>query len=77
MRCDMCGNDYDKPLLIEYQGEEYAFDCFECAISTLAPVCSVCSVRIIGHGSEANGEMYCSAFCAGRAGHREIQDRAH
>lgn len=74
MRCDMCGNNYDKPLLIEYQGERYAFDCFECAITALAPECARCGTRIIGHGVEAQSQFYCSAHCAQQMGY-ELRDR--
>ena len=75
MECDVCGNDYDKPLHIEYQGSEHTFDCFECAISALAPACKWCDVRIIGHGMEAGGEMFCCASCAERAGYGQMRDR--
>lgn len=76
MECQVCGNDYDKPLIIEYEGDEYVFDCFECAVDELAPDCGTCGVRIIGHGNEVDGEMYCCASCAAQAGHGEIRDRA-
>lgn len=76
MECQVCGNDYDKPLVIEYEGDEYVFDCFECAIDELAPDCDNCGVRIIGHGNEVDGQMYCCANCAEAAGYTEIRDRA-
>lgn len=76
MECEVCGNDYDKPLTIGYLGEEHVYDCFECAINGLAPSCANCGTRIIGHGSESDGQMYCSAHCAVKAGHSEIRDRS-
>jgi hypothetical protein len=76
MECQVCGNNYDKPLTIDYQGQNHVYDCFECAISDLAPSCDNCGIQIIGHGAEADGEMYCSAHCAGKRGHEEIRDRA-
>jgi hypothetical protein len=76
MQCEVCGNNYDKPLLIEYQGEDHAFDCFECAISELAPKCAHCGTRVIGHGMEAEGQFFCCAHCAAQVGHPEMRDRA-
>ncbi len=75
MECEVCGNDYDKPLLIEYQGQEHTFDCFECAITALAPKCANCGTRILGHGDEAQGQIFCSAHCAGVAGFSGLRDR--
>ncbi len=75
MECENCGNDYDKPLMIQYKGSDHSFDCFECAINELAPRCKNCGTRIIGHGLEAGDEMYCCAHCASRAGHNEMRDR--
>ncbi len=66
--CATCGNDYDKAFTIEMNGNRYDFDCFECAIHALAPQCPTCNVRIMGHGAEANGVVYCGAHCAKSAG---------
>ena len=74
-RCDTCGNDYDKAFSITQQGKSHTFDSFECAIHMLAPSCSHCGCRIIGHGVEANGTFYCCAFCARQAGVRGVDDR--
>jgi hypothetical protein len=30
----------------------------------LAPTCAHCQCRIVGHGVEANGRMYCCMHCA-------------
>ena len=72
----MCGNDYDKAFQVTVGGESHTFDSFECAISALAPTCADCGVRIVGHGLEANGSMYCCASCAERAGVTGLADRA-
>ena len=37
MKCEVCGNDYDKPLELVVNGISHYFDCFECAIHALAP----------------------------------------
>jgi hypothetical protein len=75
-RCEICGNDYDKPLEISMEGTTHYFDCFECAIQALAPTCEHCECRIIGHGVESEGKYYCCAHCAHEAGVTAIADRA-
>src|SRR5689334_10962563 len=62
--CEVCGNDYDKPLEIVVNGISHYFDSFECAIHALAPKCEHCGCRIIGHGVEAAGSIFCCAHCA-------------
>jgi hypothetical protein len=76
MKCETCGNDYDKAFTVTMEGEEHAFDSFECAIAKLAPTCLHCGCRIIGHGVEVQGSMFCCANCASHAGHGELRDRA-
>jgi hypothetical protein len=75
-RCEHCGNDYDKSFEILMGGERHTFDSFECAIHMLAPTCSHCGCRIIGHGLEADGAMYCCAHCAEQVGITSLRDRA-
>jgi hypothetical protein len=74
--CEVCGNDYDKAFEVTVAGESRTFDSFECAIQALAPQCNHCGCRIIGHGVEADGSMFCCAHCAGRAGVTGVADRA-
>ena len=73
--CEVCGNDYDKPLEITVQGETHYYDCFECAIHALAPKCEHCDCTIIGHGIEAESTFYCCAHCASKAGVTGVHDR--
>lgn len=73
--CETCGNTYDKAFQIIMGGETHTFDSFECAIHALAPACSHCGCRILGHGAEAGGHLYCCAHCAGHAGVRGLDDR--
>jgi hypothetical protein len=61
--CDNCGNDYDKNFSVVMKGMEYEFDCFECAINKLAPVCAHCQTKVIGHGVEWAGSVYCCHHC--------------
>jgi hypothetical protein len=75
--CEVCGNSYDKAFRVTtFGGETHTFDSFECAISVLAPKCSHCQIRIVGHGMEKNGQMFCCAHCAAQKGAREMRDRA-
>ncbi|MGH8069769.1 MAG: hypothetical protein ACRERE_31905 [Candidatus Entotheonellia bacterium] len=74
-RCETCGNDYDKAFQITAAGQSHMFDSFECAIQTLAPRCAHCDCRIIGHGVEAHGIIFCCAHCAAQQGASEVRDR--
>ena len=58
-RCEQCGNDYDKAFQVMRAGKTMTFDSFECAIQALAPTCPHCGCRIIGHGVEHNGTIFC------------------
>ena len=75
-RCETCGNDYDKAFTVEIGGEKHVFDCFECAIHALAPKCEHCGCRVVGHGMEAHGSIYCCAHCAHVSGVANVVDNA-
>jgi hypothetical protein len=75
-KCETCGNDYDKAFEVTKDGQSHTYDSFECAIHALAPTCSACGIRIIGHGLEKHGEFFCCAHCAGKQGVTELRDRA-
>jgi hypothetical protein len=75
-QCEVCGNDYDKAFEVLVAGRRHRFDSFECAIHALAPRCVHCDCRIIGHGLEARGRMFCCAYCASQAGVAQLKDRA-
>ncbi len=75
-QCEVCGNDYDKSFEVIMAGKSHRFDSFECALHALAPTCSHCQCRIVGHGVEADGKYYCCAACAHAGGSSEIRDRA-
>jgi hypothetical protein len=75
--CDVCGNDYDAAMTVEAPGRgSGTFDSFECAIHALAPTCSHCGCRIIGHGVQAGEAIYCCAHCAAQEGEEGLRDRA-
>jgi len=75
-RCDVCGNKYDKAFTVTAGGKTHTFDCFECAIHALAPACAHCQCKVIGHGVEAGGTVYCCAHCAKSRGAKGLRDRA-
>jgi len=66
--CEVCGNDYAKAFKVTAAGEEHTFDSFECAIQALAPQCAHCGCRVIGHGVEHDGAIYCCEHCTRRHG---------
>ena len=75
-QCEVCGNDYDKAFQVTVAGATHTFDSFECAIHAVAPTCEHCGCRIIGHGVEGDGAMYCCAHCASQKGVTAVRDRA-
>ncbi len=74
-QCDVCGNDYDKAFQVTQGAKTMTFDSFECAIHAMAPVCPHCDCRVIGHGVEANGRIFCCANCAKHEGVTGLKDR--
>ena len=76
LSCEVCGNQYDKTFKVVVQGASHVFDSFECAIQALAPICSHCHCRVIGHGVEKGGTIYCCAHCATQSGTVGLRDRA-
>ena len=57
--CETCENEYDKAFQILKDGKTHTFDSFECVITALAPRCAACDVRIMGHGLEKGGMLFC------------------
>lgn len=74
-KCENCGNEYDKAFHVVMAGKTHVFDSFECAINQLAPFCHHCETRIIGHGIEAAGRMFCCAHCAQSSNVSGVRDR--
>lgn len=74
--CDTCGNDYDKTFTVTQAERSGTFDSFECAAHAMAPTCAHCGCRILGHGVEAEGAIYCCAHCADHSGAKGLTDRA-
>jgi hypothetical protein len=75
MKCEVCGNDYDKAFTVLRGDEQHVFDSFECAIHALAPTCGHCGCHVVGHGVETDGAIYCCAHCAKESGAKGLIDR--
>lgn len=77
MQCDTCGNEYHQTFSLRTaDGQEFVFDSFECAIERTAPRCAHCGCRILGHGIEGPGHLYCCAHCARHGGDTVAVDNA-
>lgn len=74
-KCEVCGNEYDKSFDVIINNSKHTFDSFECAIHAVAPECAHCGCKIIGHGVEASGTIFCCANCAEMSGVPELIDR--
>ncbi len=75
-RCEVCGNEYDRTFQVVQAGNSHTFDSFECAIQAMAPTCAHCGCRIMGHGVQSDGAIYCCANCARESGAGKVKDRA-
>jgi hypothetical protein len=75
-KCITCGNEYDKCFTVLMAGSTYIFDSFECAVQKLAPLCSHCGCRVIGHGVEIGDTIYCCENCE-RAGVEKSERSAY
>jgi hypothetical protein len=75
-KCEVCGNEYDKAFEVVAGGARHVFDSFECAIARMAPACGHCGCKVIGHGIEVDGKIFCCAHCARQgSGNAEARDR--
>lgn len=75
-QCEVCGNDYEGAFQVIKDGETHTFDSMECAIQALAPECTHCGCRVIGHGVQKGDQIFCCAHCASKAGVQGIKDHA-
>ena len=75
--CEVCGIDDDKAFAVEIDGQTLVFDSCECAIHALAPTCAHCGCKVVGHGVEHAGQMYCSDRCAGDEGVAGLNELAY
>jgi hypothetical protein len=67
---------FDKAFTVTVAGRSQTFDSFECAIHALAPSCAHCGCKVVGHGVEQGGRIFCCASCAKHAGLTGLKDRA-
>ncbi len=75
-KCEQCGNVYGQTFKVTMNGASYLFDSFECAIEMLAPRCTECGTRVIGHGVEKGSQVFCCAHCARMEGITELTDHS-
>jgi len=75
-KCEACGNTYEDIFEVRLSGEtkSHWFDCFECAVHSLAPECEHCGVKILGHGVQIDRQVFCCAHCARAAGQYQAVD---
>lgn len=69
--CDMCGQECRTYFEVSIGSDPrvtYTFDCFECAIQRLAPVCDRCRCRVLGHGVEVGLRSGATIFCCAPCG---------
>ena len=62
---------------ITVDGKTHTFDSFECAIHALAPTCAHCKCRVIGHGVEVSGHIFCCDSSPGRHATAHFHDSGH
>jgi hypothetical protein len=74
--CEVCSNDYEMTFEVRTAGGVHTFDSFECAAQRLAPICENCQCRVLGHGLQADGQIFCCAHCARVKGHAALVDHA-
>jgi len=74
--CEVCNNDYDMAFEVRAQGAVHIFDSLECAAQEMAPTCTNCQCRILGHGLQSDGQFFCCAHCARRQGVAQLVDHA-
>ena len=73
--CEVCGNTYRKTFTVRMGEQSYVFDSFECAIHLLAPTCTNCGVRVVGHGLELDGMIFCCEHCSRQVvGESKLED---
>jgi len=74
--CEVCGNEYDAAfVVITADRQEHTFDSLECAAHAIAPTCAHCGCRVLGHGIQQDGTIYCCANCAQMSGVSAARDR--
>jgi hypothetical protein len=75
-RCEVCGNECDKPFHVVVAGATHVFDSPECAAHKLAPRCAHCGCVVLGHGVEPGARFLCCDTCAREFGEPGACDRA-
>ena len=63
MNCTICDDQYGRSCRIPADDELHFMDSFECAFYTVAPRCRCCDRRIVDHGIETWGNIFCCTPC--------------
>ncbi len=74
--CYQYGIDYNRAFQVIKKDRTWAFDSFECTIQAVAPSCPHCGVRIVGHGVEEGGHVFCCVHRARHEGRTSLKDWA-
>ncbi len=70
--CRKCGRASEVPVTVQFDsGPQYTFDCFDCAVETLAPRCPECGRVYLGRPVPFGDQHFCSTECAQR---RQVRD---
>jgi hypothetical protein len=75
-KCDVCGNDYEMAFTATTKDRRHSFDSFEGTIHSPAPNCGHCGCKVIGHGVEDGGIVFCCVHGAQQFGVSWLQDLA-
>lgn len=74
---EVCGNEYEgSSAMITTDRRAHIFDSIDDAAHAIAPVCAHCGCRVLGHGMQSGGKIYCRASCARRTGSDAVRDSA-
>jgi len=66
-RCEVCGNEFTKPVTVEWNGEQKTVDSFECAVQALAPRCEHCGQPVMNQSIQDDAPFYCCSVCEQKA----------
>lgn len=62
-QCKFCGNSFEIAFSVRMGGQDYDFDSYDCAINALAPHCPRCGNKMVGHGDQSVGAVFCCSHC--------------
>ncbi len=66
-RCEVCGNEFTKPVTVSWNGQQKTVDSFECAVQALAPRCDYCGQPVMNQSVQGEAPHYCCSVCEQKA----------